>query len=184
MVHLGITNKLSNGWLFMNILLLLSLVILCSCKEMHDEDFREFQERQRNEANSGKGQYQADLQSTDQTLRDLEGDLKININGNSVDIAIAAKGVPDNLQRIQYGYMNADCRDLSIAIPHDPNSTQVRSPKLSDSITVQTLRNDLIAAGIQPGANINLHGVSFIVKAFAQSDSAPVTILCGRIVNN
>lgn len=157
--------------------ILLSFFLLIACDQMYDEEFEEFEAR-RNQTVSGSS-FSAELQTTDDSIPGIEGDVSISIRENDVNLDLEVSGIPRNFTQIHYGFTNSDCLGIELELTSDLSET--KNFNISENTSMDAIRDDL--AGV--GADDNLEGKSFVVKAFPQSISSgsqevlPVNIACG-----
>ena len=158
-------------------LFLLFSFFLVACDQMYDEEFEEFEAR-RNQTVSGSS-YSAELQTTDDSVPGIEGDVSISVRNNDVSLDLNVSGIPQNLTQIHYGFINNGC--LGIEREFSADLTSTKNFNISENTSLDAIRDDL--AGV--GADDNLDGKSFVVKAFPQmtvpdaQGVTPVTIACG-----
>jgi len=169
----------------MKYLTIIMIVVLFSgCREFYDEEFDEVN------ASTSELQdrtYTTDLVATDASITDLTGNAEVVVENGSVKVSLDVTGVPSNLLQLHFGYVAADCSALSFSIPNEVGTP--RNFSLSEDSSVESLLFDLRSSGAIPSdGNIDLEGMSFVVKAFSNfsglssaAGTTSFTIACGRL---
>lgn len=174
-------NAQKNPIKYIGLLIVLSLI---GCREFYDEEFEEFEATRTTQ--TANVSYEAQLESTDPILVDLQGDVTINIREENVEVRIDLNGLPQNIINPHYSFITADCSTQNFSIPNDLGTT--RSFNFSENITTTALQSDLRATGAG-GGDINLERKSIIIKAFSNLTNLPdtsgvnsIVIACGEIM--
>jgi hypothetical protein len=177
--------------------ILLTILVLGSCREFYDEEFEEFEESNGNRTTTGQGgrgsedvSYSVELRPTDANVADLSGTAKIDVEDDEVTVDLDVDGIPANIIQLHYSYLQVPCSSLSILIPN--NNSTTRSYTVSERTSVDALAEDLRSSGAATvNGDINLTGKTFVVKAFSNFSGLPnpagtnqLTILCGEITES
>lgn len=164
---------------------ILILLLFYGCKNYQDPNDTE--SAQTEEVVLSNIQYTATLASTDPNVTTMSGTANVDEQGTFVTVSVTLTGIPQNITRLHYAYVLADCSSLAATLPNDTTGT--RNFTLNETISVTALQNDLASSGAATtSGDTDLSNKSFIVKAFAtdldqfnNGGSAALTIACGPL---
>lgn len=153
-------------------------LILSSCKEFYDE---EFLDGPIIVSSSRNVNYSANLQSTDVTLTNMNGEAKVQVDADDVKVSIELDGIPQNIIQLHYTYTESPCDTFNISLPSELGTT--RTYTITENLSGAAFDLDVESSG--SGDN-NLEGKSFVIRAFSNlidstSTTTPFVIACGQL---
>lgn len=167
----------------MNFYLLICIILFSSCDQFYDEEFETDQNQSQDASDVEEISYESDLESTDPSLLNLTGNVRINVDSSNVTIKMSAEKIPSTITQLHYDFSINPCPVVSI---YNSESMDTKSFDIDETMTKESFSNQLRLASL--GNNLtNLQDLYFIVKAFSYLPTSPdptnvsTVILCGQI---
>ena len=177
------------------ILSLLTLLVLVSCGDNSpfDEDYWGTPTSERTDEEVDNVQnFTADINSLSETVLNINGNVKININQTDVSTSTQIIDIPQSLIIGQRSISSLTCSEIALSFPLPEivnNTLEFKEIQVVDNGSRESLVAELNQDNPQNGESVNLVGKSYVIKAYIENLNTPspltvslVPVACGAIV--